>query len=265
MTLAELQQDFRTWLVTASDDTVRRFGDAAAPGLAVYQNNYRASLVACLKASYPLVRGFIGGDAFLQAAIAHIDAHPPHAWTLDAYGDDFAETLVRLFPRNPDIHELAWIEWSLGTAFVAADVDPIDTATLADMEWDEARLGVSPTLRERAATTNAAAIWLALQDGEDVPEGEMLDAPAGLIVWRTGFNCRVKQVDAVERAALAALREDDRFPSLCDMLVDRLGEDEGIARAGTLLADWLGAGIVVTVARGALPALRPPVADKTIL
>lgn len=247
MTLADLQQDFRAWLVTGSDESARRFGCEASAGLAVYQNNYRASLVGCLEASYPLVASFVGGEAFREAAISHIDAHPPHAWTLDAYGDDFAATLARLLPRNPDVHELAWIEWSLGAAFVAPDATPIDTAALVDMDWDEARLTLSPTLRERGASTNAHAIWSALQDDADVPEAEMLDAPAGLVVWRNGFTCRVKQVDAIERAALLAIRDDGRFAALCDLLVDRLGEDQGIARAGALLAEWLHTGIVVAV------------------
>ena len=250
MTLAEMQQQFRSWLVTASPDAARRLGDNADAGLAVYQNNYRATLMGCLEASYPLVRNYIGGDAFAEVAVAHIDARPPHAWTLDAYGDDLHETLADRLPHNPDVHELAWIEWSLGQAFVAADVPAIDMATLGDMDWDDAHLVLSPTVRERPATTNAASLWAAWQDGSGTPRGEMLDTRAGLLVWRSGFRCRVKQVDAVETFALATLRSDDRFASLCDRLVDRLGEQEGVARAGALLADWLVAGIVVAVTRG---------------
>jgi hypothetical protein len=247
MKLAELQQDFRVWLVTGSAETAVGFGATAAAGLAVYQNNYRASLVGCLEVSYPQVRAFIGNEAFLEASIAHIDGRPPHAWTLDAYGDDFIETLTEVFPRNPDLHELAWIEWSLSEAFVAPDATPMSTAALVDMDWDQARLTLSPSLRSRSAATNAEAIWVALQDGSEAPQGAMLVAPAGVIVWRIGFSCHLRQVDADELAALRVLRDDGRFASLCDMLVDRLGEERGIARAGALLADWLGAGIVVDV------------------
>jgi hypothetical protein len=247
MKLAELQQDFRAWLVTGSPEAAARFGNGSAAGLAVYQNNYRASLVGCLEVSYPQVRAFIGDEAFLDASITHIDRRPPHAWTLDAYGEDFIDTLTERFPRNPDVHELAWIEWSLSEAFVAPDAPPISTAALVDMDWDQARLALLPSLRSRSATTNAEAIWIALQQGNKAPEGEMLDAPAGLIVWRAGLTCRLRQVDAVELTALRALRDDDRFAGLCDTLVNRLGEEQGIARSGALLAEWLGAGIVVDV------------------
>jgi hypothetical protein len=34
------------------------------------------------------------------------------------------------------------------------------------------------------------------------------------------------------------------------MLAARLGEDEGIARAGALLADWIGAGLVTGLRAG---------------
>jgi len=247
MKLAELQQDFRAWLVTGSIQTAVRLDSASAAGLSVYQNNYRASLVGCLEVSYPHVRAFVGEEAFHDVSIMHIDRHPPHAWTLDAYGEDFIDTLTERFPRNPDVHELAWIEWSLSEAFVAPDTPPMSTAALVDMDWDRARLTLSPSLCSTSATTNAEAIWVALQEGNEVPEGEMLHAPAGLIAWRTGFTCRLRQVDAIELAALRAIRDDGRFAALCDMLVDRLGEEQGIARAGALLADWLGAGIVVDV------------------
>lgn len=248
MKLADLQQDFRDWLVTASTETAIRLGGGAAAGWAVYQNNYRASLLGCLEVTYPHVRTFIGDDAFREAAVAHIDSHPPLGWTLDAYGSDFTDTLTMLLPRNPDVHELAWIEWSLSEAFVASDATPIATAALVDMDWDEARLTLSPSLRSRATLTNAEAIWSALQEERLAPEAEMLATPAGLIVWRTGFTCRLRQVDAVELAALRTLRDDDRFAALCEMLADRLGEEAGIARAGSLLADWLGTGIVTGVA-----------------
>jgi hypothetical protein len=67
------------------------------------------------------------------------------------------------------------------------------------------------------------------------------------VVWRTGFTSRLKRVDAVAYAALCSLRDDDRFAALCDTLVQRLGEEDGVAKAGQLLAEWIGAGIVTAV------------------
>lgn len=247
MILAELQRDFRTWLVSPSDDSAQRFGANAAAGLAIYQNNYRAQLIGCLEVSYPQVRRLIGEDAFREASISHIERQPPHTWTLDHYGRDFAGTLLSLYPRNPDLQELAWIEWTLSEAFVAGDSVPMAEDALGNVDWDNARLILAPGLGLHAATTNADDIWSALEAGTDVPEGAMLEAPGGYIVWRRDFVSRLKRVDAVEYTALLSLRRDDRFGTLCDTLVERLGEEEGVARAGTLLADWLVAGIIVGI------------------
>ncbi len=247
MKLAQFQQEFRHWLVTAEGTLEKRLDAHSEAGLAIYQNNYRSQLITCLKVSYPLVLTWLGEEVFIQLAIAHIDSRPPHAWTLDAYGADFGETLRTMLPHNPDVHELAWIEWSLSESFVAPDAGVIANDELLKIDWDIASLQLSPSLRQHAASTNAHAIWSALQDGAEVLEGEMLDAPGGLLVWRREFTSRVRFIDAVEHAALLSMRDDGRFTALCDALVEQLGEDEGVARAGALLADWLAAGIVVGV------------------
>jgi Putative DNA-binding domain len=247
MTLAELQRDFRSWLVTASADAASRLGAGATAGLSVYQNNYRAQLVGCLEESFPLVRAWIGDEAFLGAAIAHIDSHPPHAWTLDAYADDFNETLTARFPNNPDVQELAWIEHALSKAFIAPDAEPLPLDALAAIDWDSARLLLAPSFMSHAATTNAESVWSALWEEKEPPEGEILAEPGALIVWRRGFTSRLKQVDALEHEALVQLQQDGSFAALCDLLVERLGEADGVAKAGALLADWLGSELITGV------------------
>src|SRR5579859_2972763 len=176
MNLASWQKDFRDWLTDASDEAAQRLGQGAMVGLSVYQNNYRAQLVSVLEASYPHVFAQIGPEFFLDTAIAHIDSHPPHAWTLDVYGADFEKTLRDVLPHNPDIHELAWIEWSLGQSFVSPDAGSVPVDALAHVDWDNARLHLTPSLRQRRVTTNVDAVWLALDEGRTVPESEMLDA-----------------------------------------------------------------------------------------
>ena len=116
----------------------------------------------------------MGEEAFRAAAISHIDDHPPHSWTLDAYPQSFPATLAALYPDNPDLHELVWIEQALSDAFVGPDAEPLSTDTLGAIDWDTARLTLTPTLVNRPATTNAEQIWSALQQGDPAPEGIML-------------------------------------------------------------------------------------------
>jgi hypothetical protein len=247
MMLADLQRDFQSWLVAATPSASLGDGSRAMAGLAVYQNNYRAQLVGCLEQSYPLVRTWIGEDAFRTAAITHIDKHPPHAWTLDAYADGFDQTLVALFPDNPDVHELAWIEHALTAAFIAPDVRPVALDALAHIDWDTAVLSISPSFQSAAATTNAEQIWTALWEQTEAPESEMLARPAGLLVWRRGYTSHLKQVDALEREALLQLRASGSFTALCDWLVERLGEADGVVKAGELLANWLAAELIIGI------------------
>ncbi|WP_042261709.1 HvfC/BufC N-terminal domain-containing protein [Paraburkholderia heleia] len=247
MKLAEWQQHLQTWLVRGSEDAARRLDDPAAPGLAVYQNNYRSQLVDCLQQSFVQVREWMGDEAFLQAALTHIDRHPPHAWTLDAYPHEFGETLASLYPDNPDLHELAWIERALDEAFVARDASCVPDSTLAAIDWGSASLQFTPSLRVRAATTNADDIWTALCHGASPPGGEMLAEPGGLLVWRRGLTSSLKRVDAIEYEALLHVLRNRSFASLCDRLAARLGEADGIARAGTLLATWFASELITGV------------------
>jgi hypothetical protein len=54
-------------------------------------------------------------------------------------------------------------------------------------------------------------------------------------------------VDALEYEALLSIEQDGHFSALCDRLVERLGEDAGVAKAGTLLAGWFGSELIVGI------------------
>jgi hypothetical protein len=248
MKLADMQSDFRSWLTSASSEAAGRLGGPrAAAGLAIYQNNYRAQLVGSLEQAFPRIRSWIGEDAFLEAAIKHIDASPPHAWTLDAYPDHFGATLVTLYPNNPDLHELAWIEHTLSVAFVDADCAPMPLDALASVDWETASLQLAPSLHIHAATTNADSIWSALWQETAVPQGEMLVEAGGFIIWRRGLTSALKFITALEYQALSQLQHNGSFTALCDLLVERLGDSAGVERAGALLAGWLGNELIIGV------------------
>ena len=89
-------------------------------------------------------------------------------------------------------------------------------------------------------------MWFSLRDGGS-PESEMLPAPGGLLVWRRGFVFCLRALDAIEYAALTQLQRDGSFVGLCALLVERLGEEQGIASAGAMLADWLGSELITGV------------------
>lgn len=247
MSLLALQRDFRLWLAEESGDAAERLGDKARPGLAVYLNNYRAQLVSCLGESFERVRLWLGDQAFESIAAAHVDLTPPHGWTLDAYARGFPDTLERLFAHQPEVAELGWLDLALSEAFVGADAGPLDPASLGEVDWDNAVLRLTPTLKTRRFVTNAGAIWSALSAEETPPAAQPLPEPATMIVWRRAFISCFRTAEAGEGRALDLARDDASFGALCAALIEDLGEDAGIAAAGTLLGRWIGDGLIAAI------------------
>lgn len=242
MSLLTLQRGFGASL---------RDGEDASAGQRAYLDNYRGSLTACLTESFARTRDWIGEAAFAEAMIRHIRRVPPSSWTLDAYGRDFPDTLVSLYPDDPEVAEIAWIEWALGEAFVGADAPVIGAADVADTDWDRAVLHFTPTLDHRTIATNAPAIWAALAAGERPPSAEILPEAGAVIVWREHFTARFRTIEPAERHALLLARSGLSFAALCEALVEGLGEQPGIALAGACLGQWLSDGLVSRVSASA--------------
>ncbi|HEY2481167.1 MAG TPA: DNA-binding domain-containing protein [Caulobacteraceae bacterium] len=247
MTLIDTQRRFSAWLAGGHIDVSAMMGPRAGRGLAVYRHAVGATLTAALRDSFGKTHAWLGEKAFDAAAVAHIQIRPSTSWTLSNYGEGFEATLAELYPYDPEVAELAWLDWSLRRAFEGPDPAEIDPADLAEIDWDAAILCFAPALAWRTIATNAAAIWRALSVGETPPAAASLDGPAGLIVWRQGLEPRFRTVDPVEQAALeSALRGED-FATVCEMTAraDPLGDP--VRRVGELLAQWLGEGLIVGV------------------
>jgi hypothetical protein len=247
MTLIELQRDLRAWLVRDDMAAAGRIGGGAGPGLRVYQNNYRAQLVACLEDSFARTRDWIGKEAFHQAVVVHVERVPPSGWTLDAYPRDFPATLALLYPDDPEVAELGWIECALGEAFVGSDAPAVATDGLGAIDWDRAVLHFTPTLDLGPLSTNVAAIWTALAAGEMPSAVELLPEPGAILVWRQDYVPRFRAIDQIEQQALLAARAGLSFANLCEAIVAAHGQEDGIARAGQLLGQWLADGLITDV------------------
>ncbi|WP_375251008.1 putative DNA-binding domain-containing protein [Sphingomonas sp.] len=244
MTLAATQRAMRDWL-TAGE--AAGFGTAAAPGLAVYRNNHRAALVACLEAGFPRTRAWIGDDAFLDAVIHHIGRIPPSSWTLDAYSEDFPATLALRYPDDPEVAEIAAIELALDRAFVGPDSPVIGVDNLSGCDWDRAVLRITPTLELIDATTNAFELWELLCAGAMPPDAAPLDTPRVLFVWRQAGIARIRVADSIEAQALRRVRAGLPFGDLCAHAAEAFGPDEGIRRTGGWLGRWITDGLVCAI------------------
>jgi Putative DNA-binding domain len=244
MRLLTLQREMHAWL-TGDDTAASAFGALARAGLDVYQNNYRAQLMACLTDKFERTMAWLGDDAFRVAAIQHIEDTPPHDWTLENYGSDFPRTLQMLYPHDPEVAELAWLDLALASAFVGPDSEPLSPQSLTTIDWHRAVLQFTPTLRMGQALTNSTAIWSALSSSKTPPPVEALSQPVAVLVWRKEFTSCFRTLDAKEAAAIAHVRKGGTFGTLCSMLVEAEGDAEGVRIAGELLAQWLRDELVV--------------------
>lgn len=237
MSLLALQRDFR--------DAIRAETVPDEAGMTIYHNAYRVQLTDCLAETFARTLAWIGGDAFVEAARDHIERTPPRGWTLSDYGDGFDVTLAKLYPDDPEVAELALIEWMLCRAFESEDAEPMPIESIAAIDWDNATLAFVPSLRCIAATTNAGAILSALAADEPPPIATPLHDLARIWVWRQNFIPCFRVADSNEQIAIDMMIAGARFATLCETMVALCGEADGLAIVGTLLGRWFADGLVL--------------------
>jgi hypothetical protein len=255
MTLAELQRAFRAHIERGEGAINDGVPPAARRGLAVYHHAYRANLVACLADTFEKTAAWLGEGAFEAAALEHVAGHPPASWTLNDYGQGFDDTLEGLYPADPEVAELAWLDWSLRRAFDGPDAEVQDPADLAGVDWDRAVLRLAPTLALRRTRTNAAALWSAMAAGDTPPEVACPSGAAGLAVWRRDLSPRFRSLAETDYRALEQALAGARFAEICEALADdALSGEDTAAFAGGLLSGWLAEQIVIGAHVPAIPS-----------
>ncbi|MBK6298936.1 MAG: putative DNA-binding domain-containing protein [Sphingomonadales bacterium] len=215
-------------------------------GFWVYQNNYRASLMACLgEVSQTL--SWIGDQAFRGVAARLIDDRPPDSWSLDHYAAHFPGALAEAMPEDPEVAELAMLEQALADAFVGQDAIALTPDQLAYIDWDTAMLRLVPTVQLLTINTNAAKIWTALCSGIEPPTATVLTTPATLLLWRAGHMSCFRSLDRIEYELISDMFSGLTFTDVCGRLVSALGEAEGLMTAGKWLARWAADGVLIKI------------------
>lgn len=240
MRLAATQHDFQQYLFNGAGaiaPQIRPGGRIAAEKrLGIYHNAYRVRLVDTLRDTYEKSRAYLGAALFDPCALAFVEAHPPVRRSLRDYGATLPEALAERFPGDPDIAELARMDWLLRQAFDGPDAVALPLEALASLsadDWETLGFAFVPTLALSPLRFNTPLIWSALDRGETPPTAAPLPAPAALCVWRRGWQPHFRSVDETEGAALGRLREGARFADICQTLNDIRAD------ASTLIAQYL--------------------------
>lgn len=204
--------------------------------LPIYHHAYRARLAEVLADTYAKTCLYMGSDTFEAHARDYAVAHPPRTRSLNRYGEGLVGTLRAAYPDNPELHELAQLDWDLRTRFDSADVSTLETAAAQASDTWTTRPGVlHPSALLRAITTNVVGVWNAIHTDDDVPEAMALPAPATLLVWRKGHQPHFRTLDAAEAAWVQALHAGASVHDACAALLG-----SGLWQGDpTVLGGWL--------------------------
>lgn len=237
------------------------WGNRQALGMSVYRGNYRSALLGALENTFERTARYVGEEPFKRACAHHAIAHPPAGWTIDEVGQGFDATCAELFANNPEVADLAWLEWTMLAVSRARDFDPISadefavrTAGFGDEDWMVMRLELQPRAEAKVVETNLAALWKTLEDGADsqLPAAR-LDTPRGVIVSREGERPVFQMVDPDVALAFEAVKRGAGYGEAIMLLAGEDPEAEAIQqaalRAGTMLGDWLKEGLITALDR----------------
>lgn len=246
MSLLELQRTMRDHIL--ADD------DPSEPGLEIYRNAYLSRLLGALQEGFALTRRWVGDESFDAAACHHVILHPPVSWTLDDYGAGFDRTLAELFAEDPEVGELAWLEWHMQRAFAATDGSVLDATMLTSgalgiADWESVCFTPVSGFAMRPVATDCVSLWQALS--QDDPPTEVLPLPlpldCALIVWRKDLSPHFRIVDSAEAQALAAVAAGQQFGEVCAALAAKHGPEAAMSQAGALLGRWVQDGLIAGV------------------
>ena len=258
MNLQALQADFMASLHDAGRPLPPGLDARMAPGVAVYRNNYRNALMDAMRSTFERTRCWVGDAAFDAVAAHHLVLSPPSGWTLDDAGRGFARTAAALFAHDPEVGDLAALEWAMHRAFAAADAAVLDVAAFrhategfGDDDWAAMRLLAQPALRIVTVRTDCVALWQALADGARPATPAPLARAHAAIVWREGWHPVCRLASEAEGDALRAIRDGMNYGGVCERLAARRGAEVAAREAGRMLAEWLHAGLLSGMADAA--------------
>src|ERR1044072_1623042 len=96
----KLDEAARQHGLCADDVVAESRGVSARERLAVYAGGYVLRLLECMRADFPVLRGFVGDSVFDAFAKAYVITMPPSSHSLYDLGANFPRFLEETKPKN---------------------------------------------------------------------------------------------------------------------------------------------------------------------
>ncbi|MFL0355600.1 putative DNA-binding domain-containing protein [Erythrobacter sp. GH1-10] len=254
--LAEKQAAFMRAILDEDAPLPEGWGNRQALGMSVYRGNYRSALVGALESTFERTARYVGEATFKRVCAHHALANPPSGWTIDEAGEGFDATCAELFANNPEVAELAWLEWTMLQVANAPDCEPIDadgfaeaTAAFGDEDWMGLRVQFQPRAVAHVVRTNLSGLWNALEDSSELDRPEpRLAEPRGCIVAREQERPVFQMVEPDSAEAFALIQAGGTYGELILHLAGEEPElkhvQKAAMRAGAILGEWVNEGLV---------------------
>jgi len=221
--------------------------DTAHARLGIYHRAYRLRLCEVLRDSFAKTSAYMG-ELFNQHASEFAVAQPPALRNLGRYGATLPAFLQKTYPDNPELAELAQLDWDLRSRFDGADEPAFALDALQpDAEGNIPCLTMAeplhPSVLLRSSQSNAIKLWRAMDDDTDVPEVQLDTSGAGLVVWRWEFQPHFMRLDVAQYRFMQALAEGSSIQDAAQTFADTevLATPEVL---GAWLQSWLGQGLL---------------------
>jgi uncharacterized protein (UPF0276 family) len=214
--------------------------------LGIYHHAYRARLVEVLADTFAKTYLFMGSNTFDHDAMRYAVSHPPLMRSLNRYGAEFPAFLKAAYPANPELHELAQLDFDLRTRFDSADIDALNAEAVQqdiDAKWLAAPSPLHPSLVMRDTHTNVIQIWRAIDADEDVPPAAHHAEAAALIVWRNGLQPHFQSLPLTQAAFTRALASGHSINDACAVLADTADMPSQL-ELGNWIQQWLRDGLL---------------------
>ena len=253
--LLALQQD---WVTNVLQDTLpdqapsllslaQSGSDTAHARLSIYHRAYRLRLCEVLRDSFAKTSAYMG-ELFDQHASAFAVAQPPALRNLGRYGASLPAFLQQTYPDNPELAELAQLDWDLRSRFDGADAPASGLDAL--QPYDEGNLPcltmsspLHPSVVLRNSQSNAVKLWRAIDDDTEVPEVQLDDSGAGLVVWRWDLQPHFMRLDTAQYRFMQALDQGSSIQDAAQSFADTevLPTPEVL---GAWLQSWMSQGLL---------------------
>jgi uncharacterized protein (UPF0276 family) len=207
---------------------------SSAQRLGIYHHAYRARLAEVLADSFAKTNLYMGSDGFAEMAYAFVVLHPPQTRSLGRYGAGLPNYLATLYPDNPELHELAQLDWDLRSRFDGPDAPALSATAAAQSQWLHWSTPLHSSVLLRSVCSNVVQLWRAIDADEAVPEVQYLPKRKTIAVWRKGLQPHFQTLDGDEARFLACLAGGQSIDAAANSL-----SDTAVLQDPQILGGWL--------------------------